>query len=140
MHTKHGQVLLFCMKIKKIGPRGGYARPKFYYVDPPLAVVSGNTTKQLWTEIDQFENTCKSLGCLNHFTVTSSAEKNPIKIMHHYSLEFKMVPDSSTHFETVKKQPNDPNSSRLFQNNAVLKKTVQGIMETKIFISRMFSK
>ena len=24
-----------CMKLKEFGPRGG-ARPKFYYVDPPL--------------------------------------------------------------------------------------------------------
>ena len=26
-----------CMKMKKIGPRGESGRPKFYYVDPPLA-------------------------------------------------------------------------------------------------------
>ena len=25
-----------CMKLKEFGPRGGGARPKFYYVDPPL--------------------------------------------------------------------------------------------------------
>ena len=25
-----------CMKLKEFGPPGGGARPKFYYVDPPL--------------------------------------------------------------------------------------------------------
>ena len=25
-----------CMKLKEFGPPGGRARPKFYYVDPPL--------------------------------------------------------------------------------------------------------
>ena len=27
-----------CMKLKEFGPRGGGARPKFYYVDPPLKI------------------------------------------------------------------------------------------------------
>ena len=27
-----------CMKVKEFGPDGGSARPKFYYVDPPLNI------------------------------------------------------------------------------------------------------
>ena len=30
-----------CMKLKEFGPRGGGARPKFYYVDPPLLMSPG---------------------------------------------------------------------------------------------------
>ena len=29
-----------CMKLKEFGPGGEGARPKFYYVDPPLASVN----------------------------------------------------------------------------------------------------
>ena len=28
-----------CLKMKKIGPRRGGARPKFHYIDPPLPTV-----------------------------------------------------------------------------------------------------
>ena len=28
-----------CMKLKEFGPQGGGARPKFYYVDPPLELM-----------------------------------------------------------------------------------------------------
>ena len=33
-----GDIKQPCMKIKKLGPSGG-ARPKFYYVDPPLLMI-----------------------------------------------------------------------------------------------------
>ena len=32
-----------CMKLKEFGPPGGGARPKFYYVDPPLQYKIGKT-------------------------------------------------------------------------------------------------
>ena len=32
-----------CMKLKEFGPPGGGARPKFYYVDPPLHSILWNT-------------------------------------------------------------------------------------------------
>ena len=33
-----------CMKLKEFGPPGGGARPKFYYVDPPLKMYKLQTT------------------------------------------------------------------------------------------------
>ena len=35
-----------CMKLKEFGPPGGGARPKFYYVDPPLLTEMKDQTKQ----------------------------------------------------------------------------------------------
>ena len=36
-----------CMKLKEFGPRGG-ARPKFYYVDPPLPLHTGDKACKQW--------------------------------------------------------------------------------------------
>ena len=102
----------------------GCASPKFYYVDPPLAVANSGAIKQLMTKIGQFENTCKSLGCLCHFTVTSSVTK---KNHQNNALLFVRVQNGSRFFETFRntKKPNVPNSSRLLHNDAVLKEIVQ---------------
>ena len=39
-----------CMKLKEFGPPGGGARPKFYYVDPPLCMIKGENLKHALSE------------------------------------------------------------------------------------------
>ena len=39
-----------CMKLKEFGPPGGGARPKFYYVDPPLVITEYDLSSHSFTE------------------------------------------------------------------------------------------